>query len=495
MALVRFVLFLVLLILADGLCCAVRAAGDDDSLPNFNAPADNSPLNVDKVNRALGVTMFQSASLWDEDDTFVAKRLGWPEESRTSSLSSFRVYPTDKDPVTILGARAYSCVFYAAKGRPTEVSIVFVNEGDYEWTQNYLKGVAQYLKKPDDPSGNASTNADANSSTNAAPDTAPSTNAAADALTNLDNPRLTDDDRADIQQKVHDAFEKALKQDAQTITDALTGLFGDPVHMGFGGGSETREQVKRWDWQGHAFLLSAPRDQYVTLRIVPVAFADNYGKADNIDHDDLKAMLLQRVKQADSGDVVVSDIPMVDQGPKGYCVPATWERYLRYLGIPADMYVLAMAAGSSQEGTDLDAMVENVDSLVTLYHRRIDILSGDLDLKTIAGNIDRGLPLMWTCSIHIPFERAITLRMKDRSEVTDWNAWGTQLAAQDDKEIAQEITGEPSAGGHQRMIIGYNAKTNEIAISDSWSKAFAIRWMTLKEANAINGGLSYAIEP
>ena len=31
--------------------------------------------------------------------------------------------------------------------------------------------------------------------------------------------------------------------------------------------------------------------------------------------------------------VVVTDIPMVDQGPKGYCVPATWERYLRYLGI------------------------------------------------------------------------------------------------------------------------------------------------------------------
>ena len=51
------------------------------------------------------------------------------------------------------------------------------------------------------------------------------------------------------------------------------------------------------------------------------------------------------------------------------------------------------------------------------------------------------------------------------------------------------------AGGHQRMIIGYNAKTNEIAISDSWSKAFAIRWMTLPEANAINAGQTFVIEP
>jgi hypothetical protein len=45
------------------------------------------------------------------------------------------------------------------------------------------------------------------------------------------------------------------------------------------------------------------------------------------------------------------------------------------------------------------------------------------------------------------------------------------------------------------MIIGYNDQTQEIAISDSWSKAFAIRWMTLPEAKAINAGESYVISP
>jgi hypothetical protein len=306
---------------------------------------------------------------------------------------------------------------------------------------------------------------------------------------------MTDDDRARIDEDVHNAFEKALKQDAQTITDALTGLFGEPVHEGFGGGSETRERVVRWDWNGHAFLLSAPKDQYVTLRIVPVVFADNYGKGVSIASDDLKALLLQRVKRAESGDVVVSEIPMVDQGPKGYCVPATWERYLRYLGIPADMYVLAMAAGTSPRGTNLDAMVENVDSLVTLYHRKIDEVSGDLDMAMIAKNIDNGLPLMWSCSIHETFERDISARKAEREKVTDWNAWRDKLQAEDKTEIPDQIIGTPSAGGHQRMIIGYNDKTGEIAISDSWSKAFAIRWMTLPEANAINAGQSYVIEP
>jgi hypothetical protein len=462
-AAMRFVILLVLPGLLGCLCPIFPALGDDDTLPNFNAPVDNSPLNIDKVNRIFGIPLFKDPSLWDDAAAFVAKRLGWPEESRTTLQSSYRLYPTDKSPVKILGARAYSCVFYATLDKPTEVSIVFVNEGDYEWSQKFSAKLAEWRKSSDD--------------------SAPP-------------PSINDADRSDIDRDVQDAFEKALKQDAQTITDALTRLFGDPAYQGFGGGSETREQVKRWDWQGHAFLLSAPKDKYVTLRIVPVAFADDYGKADAIDRDDLKAMLLKRVKQTDSGDVVVSDIPMVDQGPKGYCVPATWERYLRFLGVPADMYVLAMAAGTSQGGgTNLDAMVENVDSLVTLYHRKIATFSGDLDMKMIAGNIDQGLPLMWTCSIHAPFEKTISLRMLDRSKVADWNAWAAQLDARDKTEIPAEITNAPSVGGHQRMVIGYNDRTGEIAISDSWSKAFAIRWMTLQEANAINAGQSYLISP
>ena len=396
---------------------AFHAQAADDTLPNFNAPQDNSPLNVDKVNRLMGVTMFKEPSLWDEDDIVVAKRLAWPEESRTFSQSSYRLYTTAQDPLKIFGARAYSCVMYATHGKPTEISIVFVNRGDYEWDEKALDAARQ-LK----PQGDSAAGFDRR------PRRPRRRMLRRDHAEIIDN--LTDGDRYHIEHNVNEGFEKTLKQDAQTITDALTRLFGNPAHQGFGGGSETRERVLRWDWQGHAFLLSTPKDTYVTLRIVPVAFADNYGKADTIARDDLRAMLLQRVKQAASGDVVVSEIPMVDQGPKGYCVPATWERYLRYLGIPADMYVLANAAGTSQQGTNLDAMVENVDSLVTLYHRRIDNFSGDLDMKMIAKNIDQGLPLMWSCSIHVPFEKAISKRKIERGNVTDWAAWATKLQTQ-----------------------------------------------------------------
>lgn len=465
------------------------AAADDD-LPNFNAPADNTPLDVNKVNKYFGVPMFKGPSLWDDDAADVAHRLGWPSESRTSSQSSYRLYPLAIDPLKILGARVYSCVLYATNGHPTEVSIAFVNEGDYEWTQNFLKAATQ-IKPPTDPV-NSDTNTNSAPTTNNAPN--PNGGPTDQQLSVLRN--MDEDDLSRVSQNVHEGFENQLKQDAQTITDALTKLFGEPQHMSFGGGSETRERVLRWDWQGHSFLLATPKDVYVSLRIVPVAFADNYGKGDVVDRDQLKANILKNVKTDEaSGDVVVTDIPMVEQGPKGYCVPATWERYMRYLGIPADMYVLAMAAGSTAQGTNLDAMVSNVDSLVTLYHRRIDTLNGELDMPTISKNIDQGLPVMWCCYIHAPFEKAILRRKYERTGITDWSAWGADLKKRDETEIPNEINGSTVVGGHQRMIIGYNAKTNEIAISDSWSARYAIRWLTLPEANAINAGISYVIEP
>jgi hypothetical protein len=477
MATLRF--FLLGLALA-ALVPVVRAA--DDDLPNFNAPTDNSPLNVEKVNRTMGVPMFKTDSLWTEDDAIVARRLGWPQESQTKRQSSFRLYSEEGRPFSLFGVRAYSCVLYATKGYPTEVSIVFVNRGDYNWPQQYVAAARKLHPDPDNSPP--------------IPDGATNSGTASRDPTELLR-QLTPDDREDIARSVQGNFEKALKQDTQTLTDTLTKLLGDPQHMGFGGSdSDTRERVLRWNWQGHAFLLSSPKDAYLSLRIVPIAFADDAGKAADIDRDDIKTELAQRVKQMDNGDVIVTEIPMVDQGPKGYCVPATWERYLRYLGIPADMYVLANAANTSaQGGTDLDVMVQSVDSLVTLYHRRIDSGQGDLDLKRIAKSIDAGLPLMWCCDIHTPFDDAITQRMKGRREVTDWNAWAAKLADGDKMEIAKEITGSAVDGGHQRMIIGYNVKTNEIAISDSWSKAFAIRWITLTEANAINAGQTFVIEP
>jgi hypothetical protein len=208
------------------------------------------------------------------------------------------------------------------------------------------------------------------------------------------------------------------------------------------------------------------------------------------ERDEMRDLLAKRVVHRDNGDVIVSEMPMVDQGPKGYCVPATWERYLRYMDVPADLYVLAIMGDSGLGGgTNLERMKAGVDDYVSAYHRRIENYDGPLDVAHIAKYIDQGLPLMWTCWIQEQVEHQTSKNTEERKKVTDWNAYAKDLVTQD-AALGPNFSGQDMArtNGHMRLIIGYNAATNEIAISDSWGEAMAERWMYVGTADRISQG-------
>ena len=81
-------------------------------------------------------------------------------------------------------------------------------------------------------------------------------------------------------------------------------------------------------------------------------------------------------------------------------------------------------------------------------------------MRTASAMIDRGVPLMW----------------------------GVQLGLYKEAEIPQ------AGGGHMRLIIGYNNKTNEILYSDSWGEAHALKRMPADNAFPMTTGLYY-MEP
>lgn len=47
---------------------------------------------------------------------------------------------------------------------------------------------------------------------------------------------------------------------------------------------------------------------------------------------------------------------------------------------------------------------------------------------------------------------------------------------------------------HLCLIVGYNDKTDEIAVSDSWGPRFELRWITADAANAVSNGKFYIID-
>jgi hypothetical protein len=60
--------------------------------------------------------------------------------------------------------------------------------------------------------------------------------------------------------------------------------------------------------------------------------------------------------------------------------------------------------------------------------------------------------------------------------------------------IVKEEKAPQAFGGHMRLIIGYNAKTDEILYSDSWGFGHELKRMALPDAWTITTGVD-AIEP
>ena len=61
-------------------------------------------------------------------------------------------------------------------------------------------------------------------------------------------------------------------------------------------------------------------------------------------------------------------------------------------------------------------------------------------------------------------------------------------------DIVEDKTALQVGGGHMRLIIGYNAKTNDIFYSDSWGAGHERKRMSAADAWTITTGLA-KIEP
>lgn len=388
-------------------------------------------VSAEQINEAFGHALFADQSLWDSDPAEVAERLSWPRESKTALCESYRAYPRDDE--RILGARPHSAALYGEEGRVTSLSIVFANKGDSFAAAG--RGADHFIQGQPVPGG-------------------------------------------------MEGVKVLMQHDADTISAALGDLLGDPSRQRFGEG-ESRVNVARWDWSGHAFLLSHVDEEYVSLAVETIEFADARGRVSRVPDAVVRERIRGFVEQRENGDVVIGNIPMVDQGPKGYCVPATVERCMRFMGMPADMYLLAMAGETGAGGgTSVDRLLNNIGRDIRRKGRSFDIRTGSLRMRDIKRSIDGGVPMIWAMHSTPPFNETANERTRARAET----AWESYLGSLEPRDVAAE-----GRYGHVVIIMGYNEESNEIAFSDSWGERYLERWITLPEAEQVSQDRFYVI--
>jgi hypothetical protein len=182
-----------------------------------------------------------------------------------------------------------------------------------------------------------------------------------------------------------------------------------------------------------------------------------------------------------TNEVEITGIPMRDQGQKGYCVAASCERLLRYLGQPCDMDELAqLVDADATRGASPRVMygaLAKIDQRYNLNLTLLMIAPGHLsgmqvknkaelehakkaDLgKIISEAIDHGVPLLWGVELP-PGETGLA------PQAVAPTPFGTRTVR----------------AGHLRMIIGYNSKTGAVIYTDSWGAGHERKVMPYAEA-------------
>lgn len=309
-------------------------------------------------------------------------------------------------------------------------------------------------------------------------------------------------------------FEKRVEH----VREALTSLTGVQPAEYRASRREAVVKVNGWSWiwdkGAVAVETSSSRDgrefeaEFIRLKAGPteasIARADASSRA-------RKADIKQHVKK-EGKRVVIQDIPMVDQGQKGYCVVATAARIFAYYGMDyVDQHELASLANSSAEkGTSPAEMAENLKKIGARFQIRVrvlDSLTDYRDFRNLVKAYNRAAsrlkkekmddecawPFFWANADGEVLRQA---RAGSPSQMDKWlNAirpyitagipvlWSVQLGL-----LPEPLRLTQTGGGHLRLIIGFDEEKKTIIFSDSWGAEHSEKEMPLADAIAITTG-------
>ena len=310
-----------------------------------------------------------------------------------------------------------------------------------------------------------------------------------------------------------------------------------------------KEEVDGWIWTVKA------HGEFVRIRIMPPQAQIGIQLA-KLKVNVSRPVLASRVKREGKTKAVIDTVPMVDQGSKGYCAVASFERVLRYYGADVDMHDLANIA-QTYGGTNPEKMKSAVtkvsqklslhtkepfflkrkqfESMFKEYNRWADKekktkvdLQGDFSwkdvdfdlLKTsraaspdykkfkqdVVTNINAGIPIMWALELGLFWEDKIEDSFEanryatTKSDGDDDEKDAKEAAEERAKDMEDERKENPKrppvwmGGGHMRLIVGYDAAKQVIFYTDSWGPGHELKSMPIDQAWAVTLAM-FVLEP
>jgi len=233
-----------------------------------------------------------------------------------------------------------------------------------------------------------------------------------------------------------------------------------------------------------------------------------------------KKELKKLLSKEDNGKILIKNIPMVDQGQKGYCVVATSARVFQYYGLTnVDQHLIAQLCESNgDKGTSSDIFSKNLKRLGFKFGVRFkeyftanarDLIksiekynsfvkrdkSKQIEYRTatqyfewnhIFNNIKQNIEKYREFKITKEkgdYQRKFLRNIKKSIDEGIPIIWSVILGLVKEPQIPQSV------GGHMRLIIGYNDTLKVIYYSDSWGARHELKTMPYDDAWIMTSGI------
>lgn len=275
--------------------------------------------------------------------------------------------------------------------------------------------------------------------------------------------------------------QRKMRTQWQTLEKTLNELAGKGKNGTWGFG-RVKNKAEIWTYENFVFSLEVKPKEFIILHITPVGVTPTANEK-TVVSDEFDGKV--NIKKNDNGDVYIANIPMIDQGPKGYCVPATIERILKYYNIPnIDMHKIATVCKTQVGGgTTLQSVMSDFKKVGNTFKLKMTNLSG-FSINSISTVVDKGIPICWALFSPDPYIKRMLENTDKRQSESDFNAYCKFLKEQ--PKLPKKLD-----GAHLCLIIGYNKKSKELAVSNSWGERFEITWVRFEDAKQVSRNTFY----
>ncbi len=203
--------------------------------------------------------------------------------------------------------------------------------------------------------------------------------------------------------------------------------------------------------------------------------------------------LTKNIVREEDGTVFIDNIPMVDQGDKGYCTVATIERIVRYFGGATSQHELAQLMNTGDGGGTGVGYNQYVSPAVC---KRFGFKQEKVPFR-IPETEDILRKYNSIATVKIPKKTPNFLEVADKD--TLHKAVSGMRECRDFISAVRKHAdkGEPllwSVPGHTRLIVGYNEKSSRILYSDSWGGGHERKEMSAAEALLMTQ-ICFAVHP